>query len=147
MRCPADAVMLHTDKEGKDYVEINAERCIGCGICVRFCPTNALVMERRKERAFVPVDSFERFILGAIDTGTLQNLLLDNYTLLTHDILRRFLKIILSFEPAKRLLAQRQLRSRFLAILTKTEHYTLFDKLFNDGRKPDYSHPELAKDK
>lgn len=147
VRCSVDAITLCSNQDSNHYVEVNAKRCIGCGICVRFCPTNALVMERRKEMAFVPVDSFERFILGAIDTGTLQNVLLDNYTLLTHDILRRFLKILLSLEPAKRLLAQHQLRSRFLAVLTKTEHYTLFDKLYNDGRKPDYSHPELATNK
>jgi hypothetical protein len=30
-----------------------------------------------------------------------------------------------------------------MAALTKTSHYTLFDRLYNQGRKADYSHPEL----
>ncbi len=143
-RCSVDAITICSNQDGNYYPEVNAERCIGCGICARFCPTDTLSMERRKEMAFVPVDSFERFVLNAIDTGTLQNVLWNNSTLLTHDILRRFLRILLSLKPAKRLLAKRQLRSRFLTLLTKTEHYTLYDKLVNDGRGQDYSHPELA---
>jgi len=100
-------------------------------------------MERRKEIAFVPKDSFERYILGAISTGQIQNLLFDNYTLLTHDVMRRFLGVILSLKPAKMMMAQRQLQSRFLEAVTRTGHYTLFDKLYNEGRKPDYSHNDL----
>ena len=100
-------------------------------------------MARRKETAFVPKDTFERFILSAISTGRLQNVLFDDYTLWTHDLLRRFLCVFLSLEPAKRLLAQRQIRSRFLNALTKMEYYALFDRLYNHGQTPDYSHPEL----
>jgi len=73
----------------------------------------------------------------------LQNLLLDNYTLLTHDLLRRFLKIVLSLKSAKMLLAQRQLQSKFITAITRTEHYTLFNNLYNEGKKPDYTHAEL----
>lgn len=86
-------------------------------------------MARRKETAFVPKDTFERFILSAISTGRLQNLLFDDYTLWTHDLLRRFLRILLSLKPAKRLLAQRQIQSRFLNALTKTKRYTLIDRI------------------
>jgi CRP-like cAMP-binding protein len=100
-------------------------------------------MARRKETAFVPKDTFERFILSAISTGRLQNLLFDNYTLWTHDLLRRFLGIFLSLEPAKRLLAQRQVRSRYLNALIKMERYTIVDQLYNDGQTADYSHQEL----
>ncbi len=142
-RCPVNAIALSKRSNGGSYVRIDSGRCIGCGVCVRFCPSHSIVLERREQTAFVPRDSFERYILSAISTGKLQNLLCDNYTLLTHDLLRRFLKIILSLKPAKRLLAQQQLRSRFLTAITKTGHYTLFDKLYNEGRKPDYSHPEL----
>ena len=142
-RCPVDAIRLREDSDGSNYTCVDATRCIGCGVCVRFCPSGSLIMTRRKETAFVPKDTFERFILSAISTGRLQNLLFDDYTLWTHDLLRRFLSVFLSLEPAKRLLAQHQIRSRFLNALTKTEHYTLFDRLFNHGQTPDYSHPEL----
>jgi len=144
-RCPVNAIELDKREDGNSYARIDSGRCIGCGVCVRFCPSQSVVLERREQTAFVPRDSFERHILSAISTGKLQNLLCDNYTLLTHDLLRRFLKIILSLKPTKRLLAQDQLQSRFLTALTKTEHYTLFDKLYNEGKKPDYSHPELRR--
>jgi hypothetical protein len=112
-------------------------------VCVRFCQTGCLALARRKETAFVPKDSFERFILSAAATGKLQNLLCDNYTLLSHDVMRRFLSLFLSLPPAKKLLLQRQVRSRYMAALTRTGHYTVFDRLYNQGRKPDYSHREM----
>ncbi len=144
-RCPVNAIELDKRKNGHSYARIDSGRCLGCGVCVRFCPSHSIVLERREQTAFVPRDSFERYILSVISTGKLQNLLCDNYTLLTHDLLRRFLKIILSLKPTKRLLAQDQLQSRFLTAITRTEHYTLFNKLYNDGKKPDYSHPELRR--
>jgi Pyruvate/2-oxoacid:ferredoxin oxidoreductase delta subunit len=142
-QCPVNAVTLGKDTKGNDQAIVDGDRCIGCGVCVRFCQAGSLVMARRKETAFVPKDSFERFILSAAATGKLQNLLCDNYTLISHDVIRRLLGVFLSLPPAKKLLLQRQVRSRYMAALTKTSHYTLFDQLYNQGRKPDYSHPEL----
>lgn len=142
-RCPVEAVRLSGGDNGSHRVTVDEERCIGCGVCVRFCPSDSLVMARRKETAFVPEDSFERIILSAISTGKLANLLFDNYTAWTHDVMRRFLGVFLSMEPSKKLLAREQVRSRFLSALTMTGQYSLFDALYNRGRKPDYSHPEL----
>ncbi len=142
-QCPVNAVTLGKDTKGNDQAIVDGDRCIGCGVCVRFCRAGSLVLTRRKETAFVPKDSFERLILSAAATGKLQNLLCDNYTLLSHDILRRFLGVFLSLPPAKKLLLQRQIRSRYMAALTRTGHYTLFDRLYNHGLKPDYTHPEL----
>lgn len=142
-QCPVEAIKLGQDTKGNDRPVIDDSRCIGCGVCVRFCQTDSLALARRKETAFVPKDSFERFILSAAATGKLQNLLFDNYTLFSHDVMRRFLAVLLSLPPAKKLLLQRQVRSRYMAALTKTSHYTLFDKLYNQGQRPDYSHPEL----
>jgi ferredoxin len=145
-RCPVDAIRLGEDKDGSEYVSVDTDRCIGCGVCVRFCPTGSRIMERRKETMFVPRDSFERIVLSAITTGKLQNLLLDNRTLWRQDVLRRLLKIILSPQPSRRLLAQRQVRSRFMEALIRTQRYTVVNKIVNNGRKPDYSHPELARE-
>src|SRR5512137_2504402 len=142
-RCPVQAIIVERDAKGNDQPVIDDSRCIGCGVCVRFCQTGCLALARRKETAFVPKDNFERFILSAAATGKLQNLLCDNYTLLSHDIMRRFFGLFLSLPPAKKLLVQRQVRSRYMAALTGTGHYTVFDKLYNQGLKPDYSHPEM----
>ena len=142
-QCPVEAIKVERDAKGKDQPVVDDSRCIGCGVCVRFCQTGCLALARRKETAFVPKDTFERVLLSAVDTGKLQNFLFDNYPLLTRDVMRRFLGVFLSLPPVKRLLVQRQVRSRFLAAITKTDHYALFDTLYNQGRKPDYSHPEL----
>ena len=103
-------------------------------------------MERREETAFVPKDSFERVVASAISTGKLQHLLLDNRTLWTHDMLRRLLGVILASKPARRLLSQRQIRSRFLEMIIRTQRFALVDRVVNNGKKPDYSHPELARE-
>ena len=142
-QCPVQAIIVERDAKGNDQPVIDDSRCIGCGVCVRFCQTGCLALARRKETAFVPKDTFERILLSAADTGKLQNFFFDNYTLFSRDVMRRFLGVFLSLPPVKRLLVQRQVHSRFLAALTETDHYALFDTLYNQGRKPDYSHPEL----
>jgi ferredoxin len=141
-RCPVEAVKLRSPARGKEYAVTDRDRCIGCGVCARFCSQRCITMERRKESGVAPVDGFERFVLNAIETGKLQNYIFDNYTLWTHEIMRRFLRFLLTLEPAKQLLAQRQIRSRFLTALTGTHKYTLFDRLHNEGRKPDYTHSD-----
>lgn len=145
-RCPVDAIKLFKHKNGKIYAKVNQHRCIGCGVCIRFCPTKSRVMEKKGKKVFVPKDSFERYVLAAIDSGTLQNYLFDNQNLLTHAILRKFLGTILKLKPVKMILAKRQLQSRFLNAMTRSESYTIFNKLYHKGKKENkpYSHPELT---
>lgn len=132
-RCPVGAM---DPEKGVDQ-----DRCIGCGVCVNACKNGALQLDRRSKRQFVPKDSFERFVLEAVDAGKLQNFIFDNYTLWTHALLRRLVWVILALPPTKRLFALRQVRSRFMAALVKTEHYVIFRKLHGAS---DYSHPEMA---
>lgn len=136
IKCPVNAIKVE-DKT----VTIDTDRCIGCGVCTRFCKPKNLVMERRKETKFVPVDTFERYVLAAIDTGKLQNLIFDNYHTWTSDMIRRFVGIIFKLSPLKRIMANKQLRSRFLNSVSKI-YYKINKEAF-EGKKPDYSHPEL----
>jgi NAD-dependent dihydropyrimidine dehydrogenase PreA subunit len=133
-QCQMEAIKLN---------RVDSNLCVGCGACVRVCPTGAIEMKKRDKKSFVPKDSFERLVLAAIDTGKLQNYIFDNYTLWTHTILRKLFGTILSLKPAKVILANKQLQSRFLKMIVRSQKDSLFDKLYNDGKKQDYSHPEL----
>lgn len=132
-KCPVDAIAMINK-----VAVIDEGKCIGCGVCARFCSFNEIVMLRRQKTKFVPRDSFEKFILAAIDSNRLQNLIFDNYHLWTYDVFRKFFGIILSLKPAKRLLVDNQMQSQFLQNITKL--YCKFDKQFP---AVDYSHPEM----
>ena len=140
-KCPVDAIK----KKGK-VVDVDKAQCIGCGVCARFCPTKALSMGRRSETGFVPKDAFERFVVGAINEGKLQNLIFDNYSLWTHTMLRQLLGVLFKLPPAKWILMNQQLRSRFLDNAIKA--YSKINKdlkpMLDEG-KLDYTHPELKK--
>lgn len=71
---------------------------------------------------------------------TSKNYLFDDYLSLTHQFFRNFLGAILNLPPAKQILVSKQLKSKFLNALIQTKHYTLFDKLYNDGKKINYRH-------
>ena len=44
--------------EDGDQVALNADRCIGCGLCVSTCPSGALTLVRKpsSELTRVPID-------------------------------------------------------------------------------------------
>ncbi|MDD5193557.1 MAG: 4Fe-4S binding protein [Candidatus Nanoarchaeia archaeon] len=142
-KCPVGAIKMRKIS-GKDCAFVNKNKCIGCGVCVHFCPSKSLSLERIKDIQIVPKDTFERIILTALNKGKLQNYLFENDEVITHRVLNRFLGFILSLEPSKRLIAQRQLRSRFLNMIAKTHLYSNYDKvLHKKGEKIDYNHSEI----
>jgi ferredoxin len=102
---------------------IDRDKCIGCGVCANFCTKQAISMIRNKNVKFTPQDSFERFVINAIAENKLQNFIFDNYHLWTYEIFRKLLKIILTLEPIKQNLAKQQLRSKFLNILSNSQRY------------------------
>lgn len=127
-KCPVDAISIIDNK-----IFIDENICIGCGICARFCPNKDIKMKRKNKLEFVPKDTYERIIMEAISSGTIQNYIFDNDKLLTHQILRKFLKVILSLPPAKQIIANRQLQSRFIDQLRKNDQYSAYDKLIKNG--------------
>ncbi|PIR94116.1 (Fe-S)-binding protein [Candidatus Falkowbacteria bacterium CG10_big_fil_rev_8_21_14_0_10_39_11] len=133
VKCPVDAIKI-ADKTAIIDIDI----CLGCGVCRRYCKFDSIEMKRRDKTMFVPKDAFKRFILEAINAGKLQNLIFDNYNLWTYDVFRKFFGIILKLKPAKRLLVDEQLQSKFLQNMTK-----LYGKFNKKVKVRDYSHPEM----
>ncbi len=134
-KCPVDAITL----VGKKAV-VDRNKCIGCGVCKRFCGSDAIRMARRKKTQFVPKNSFERYVLEAIDSGTLQNLIFDNNDSWTYEVFRKFFGIILRLKPKRKKMADAQLRSRYIDRMSRL--YYRFNK---DAEKLDFSHPEMKR--
>ncbi|NQT49535.1 4Fe-4S binding protein [Candidatus Kuenenbacteria bacterium] len=124
-KCPVEAIQIKNKK-----AKIDLSKCLGCGVCHRFCNFKAIKIKRRGKTAFVPKDTFERCLLNAIEKGKLQNYIFDNYDLWTNELLRHLLGILLKLSPAKFLVANEQLRSRFLNALKKAGNTKIFKKLY-----------------
>ena len=93
---------------------IDESICLGCGICARNCPTKAIHLERRPVQVITPVNSTHRFVLQAIEKGTLQNLIFDNQAFANHRAMAAVFGTILKLPPLKQALASRQFKSVYL---------------------------------
>ncbi len=126
-KCPVEAIMIKDKK-----AIVSQDICIGCGICERSCAVKAITIERRKKLVMVPLDSFERCVINAIETNKLQNYIFDNYNLWTNELLRNLVGILFKLSPAKFLIANRQLKSQFLKVLRKTKTSKIYKGLQED---------------
>ena len=102
--CPVLAISMVNsmdNKEEKKVAQVDQEVCLGCGICVRSCHKNAIELERRKIQVITPVNSTHRFVLQAIEKGTLQNLVFDNQAFANHRAMAAVLGMILKLPPIK----------------------------------------------
>ena len=112
--CPVLAIAMSKDKEGKKVAQIDKEVCLGCGVCVRSCPANAIELVGRAARVITPVNSTHRFVLQAIEKGTLQNLIFDNQAFANHRAMAAVLGVILKLPPIKQMMASKQFKSIYL---------------------------------
>ena len=112
--CPVLAISIEDSKEGRRLAQVDKEVCLGCGVCVRSCQKKAIVLERREIEVITPVNSTHRFVLQAIEKGTLQNLIFDNQAFANHRAMAAVLGVILKLPPLKQMLASKQFQSIYL---------------------------------
>lgn len=114
--CPILAVSMEAAEEGgkKKRPKIDPEICLGCGVCARNCPAKAIVLKHRPVQVITPVNSTHRFVLQAIEKGTLQNLVFDNQAFANHRAMAAVFGTILKLPPLKQALASRQFKSVYL---------------------------------
>ncbi|MBR5315995.1 MAG: 4Fe-4S binding protein, partial [Firmicutes bacterium] len=107
--CPVLALSIQKGK-----AVLDPEICLGCGVCARNCPTKAIELERRPIQIITPVNSTHRFVVQAIEKGTLQNLIFDNQAFANHRAMAAVFKTILGLPPLKQALASKQFKSVYL---------------------------------
>jgi ferredoxin len=112
--CPVLAISMSNNKEGKSVAVVDHEVCLGCGVCVRSCPKNVIKLARREVQVITPVNSTHRFVLQAIEKGTLQNLIFDNRAFANHRAMAAVLGVILTLPPLKQIMASNQFKSIYL---------------------------------
>jgi Pyruvate/2-oxoacid:ferredoxin oxidoreductase delta subunit len=118
-RCPVQAIHLEPvprdgHLKGKMRAVVDDTICMGCGVCHAACRQDALSMEARAQRVLTPSSTLDRVVRMAIDRGRLQHLLFDDGKGLPTLIANRALGVLLDLPPARRALANEQLRSRFV---------------------------------
>ncbi len=119
--CPILAISIDTPEENSGEKSaarkrplIDEEICLGCGVCARNCPTKAIHLERRPIQVITPVNSTHRFVLQAIEKGTLQNLIFDNQAFANHRAMAAVFGTILKLPPLKQAMASKQFKSIYL---------------------------------
>jgi len=121
--CPVEALGLTSAHDPhhptRRHASLFEERCIGCGLCVRNCPSKAIAMRSRPQRVLTPLNGIHRAVLMAVERDKLQNLIFDNQALFSHRALAAILGAILRLPPVKRVIASKQMKSRYLESLVK----------------------------
>jgi ferredoxin len=94
--------------------KVDTSICIGCGVCVLKCPTEACRLAKREQRVIHPETTFERLMLQCLERGTLQNQIFANPQSLNEKFMKAFVGAFLKLSPVKKALMSDTLRSRFL---------------------------------
>lgn len=112
--CPVLAISMEDGGNGKKRAAVDKDICLGCGVCARNCGVKAIHMERRPEQIITPVNSTHRFVLQAIEKGTLANLVFDNQAFSNHRAMAALFSAILELPPLKQAMASKQFKSVYL---------------------------------
>lgn len=126
--CPVEAMTLvsannpHNLKQKK--ARLNSDICLGCGLCVRACTQGSLKLMPLPRRVITPLNGAHRTVVMAIERGKLQHLMFDNRVLFSHRALAAVLGVILKLPPVKQILANQQVKSRYLEALISATKYS-----------------------
>ena len=116
--CPVEAMMLASAndpaKPKRKKARLDEDLCLGCGVCVPACPEDGIRLTPREKRVITPVDSVHRTVRMAVERGTLQHLVFDNQAMAGYRAMAALLGAILRLPPVHRVMASRQLGSRYL---------------------------------
>jgi NAD-dependent dihydropyrimidine dehydrogenase PreA subunit len=128
--CPVECIAI--EEHGPDgnggeprtsRAVVDERRCLGCGVCVPACKADAVHLANRPERIITPVDSAHRTVLMAIERGKLQNLLFAEQARGSHRALAAVFGVLFELPPTKQLLANRQLKSRYLGAIFSRKRF------------------------
>jgi ferredoxin len=117
--CPIEALSMDAGSAQTPVARLDSDLCLGCGLCAQVCPTTAIRLVKRARRVVTPLNTAHRVVLMAIERDTLQHIIFDNQVLHSHRALAVLLGAIIKLPPIQRLLASRQLRSRYLAAIVQ----------------------------
>jgi ferredoxin len=106
-------------KPKRKKAALREEICLGCGLCVKACQENHVVLTSRSRRVITPLNSVHLAVVMAIERGKLQNLIFDNQALLSHRAMAAILGVVLKLPPVKQAMATRQMKSRYLETMIR----------------------------
>jgi len=119
--CPVEAMTLVSandpQKPKKKKALVNEEICLGCGLCVKVCDKALINFREREKRVLTPLNGIHKAVVMAIERGKLQNLIFDNQALWSHRALAGVLGVILKLPPVNQIIANKQIKSRYLEVL------------------------------
>ena len=102
------------DEYGEEWIEIDQDICLGCGVCVQACADDSMHMVRREQEIITPANSVHKTVMMAIEKGQLPNLIFENQAFASHRAMAAVLSAILKMPPVKQAMASDQLKSRYL---------------------------------
>jgi ferredoxin len=112
---PAEPTPKHRSR--KQAAQVNEGLCLGCGVCHRQCKTKALRLHPTGERVHTPATLIEKLMVQALERGKIQHFIFDDPSKITHRALGAVLSALVNLPPSKKLLAQKQIKSRVMQLL------------------------------
>jgi len=121
--CPVNAIDMVPGERQVDgrtikrMAKVDPSVCIGCGVCQLACRFDSLHMVGRPVRRIAPENTVARVLTMALEQGKLHELFVEPGDSVGHRAAHTLLGAVLNLDPARRLLAQRALKSRFIDAL------------------------------